>query len=67
MALHDYELIEITTMDNAYYIKHTALKDLEKMTRLHFELDTSIEEGDRVLQLLANLAPAAAEPPGGKA
>ena len=41
---------------------------LKRTPRLHFELDTSIEEGDRVLQLLANLAPAAAaEPPGGKA
>lgn len=30
---------------------------LKRTPRLHFELDTSIEEGDRVLQLLTTLAP----------
>lgn len=52
MALSDYELIEITTMDNAYYIKHTALKNLEKMTRLHFELDINLEGLDAIHHLL---------------
>ena len=30
---------------------------LKRTPRLHFEIDTSIEEGDRVLQLLTKLAP----------
>ena len=30
---------------------------LKRTPRLHFDLDTSIEEGDRVLQLLTTLAP----------
>ena len=31
---------------------------LKRTPRLHFELDTSIEEGDRVLRLLTDLDPA---------
>ena len=31
---------------------------LKRTPRLHFELDTSIEEGDRVLRLLTDLGPA---------
>lgn len=51
-ALGDYELIEIIAIDNANYIQDIALKDLEKMTRLHFELNINLEGLDAVYHLL---------------
>lgn len=51
-ALSDYELIEIIAIDNANYIQDLALKDLEKMTRLHFELNINLEGLDAIYHLL---------------
>ena len=51
-ALQDYELIEITAIDDAYYIPDTSVKDLEKMMRLHFELNINLEGLDAIHHLL---------------
>jgi len=51
-ALNDYELIEIVAIDDANYIPDVALKDLEKMTRLHFELNINLEGLDAIYHLL---------------
>lgn len=54
-ALHEYELIEITITDNTNYLKVNQLNDLEKMARMHYELDINIEGIDVIYNLLKQL------------
>lgn len=51
-SLHNYELIEIVVANNERYIKITQISDLERMMRLHFELDLNFEGLDVVDNLL---------------
>ncbi|WAC02781.1 hypothetical protein N7U66_03720 [Lacinutrix neustonica] len=51
-SLHNYELIEIIDANNERYIKITQINDLERMMRLHFELDLNFESLDVVDNLL---------------
>ena len=51
-ALHEFELIEIITIQNTLYIHNTQIKDLEKMMRLHFDLDINLEGVDAIYNLL---------------
>lgn len=53
--LGDYELIEIIAIDNANYIQDAALKNLEKMMRLHFELNINLEGLDAIHHLLKHV------------
>ncbi|WP_033960360.1 chaperone modulator CbpM [Psychroserpens jangbogonensis] len=54
-ALHEYELIEITITDNEDYLKINQLNDVEKMIRLHYELDINLEGIDVIYNLLKQL------------
>ena len=54
-ALQEYELIEIVVSDNVNYIKTTQINELEKMIRLHFELNINLEGLDAVYNLLQRL------------
>ena len=51
-ALKDYELIEVTVIESNHYIKTTQINDLEKMMRLHFDLEINFEGLDVVDNLL---------------
>ena len=51
-ALHEYELVEITITDNENYLKTNQLNDVEKMMRLHFDLDINLEGIDAIYNLL---------------
>jgi hypothetical protein len=51
-ALQEYELIEITISDNENYLKTNQLNTIEKMIRLHFDLDINIEGIDAIYNLL---------------
>ena len=51
-ALHEYELVEITITDNEDYLKTTQLNDVEKMMRLHYDLDINLEGIDAIYNLL---------------
>ena len=51
-ALQDYELIEIVVSDNSNYIKTTQINEVEKMMRLHFDLDINLEGVDAIYNLL---------------
>jgi hypothetical protein len=51
-ALHEYDLIEITITDNTNYLKTNQLNDVEKMMRLHYDLDINIEGIDAIYNLL---------------
>jgi len=50
--LKDYELIEITIIENTNYIKKTQINDLERLIRLHFDLEINFEGLDVVDNLL---------------
>src|SRR5277367_1849842 len=51
-SLNEYGLIEITTVENTQYIFKENIKDLEKMIRLHYELDINMEGIDAISHLL---------------
>jgi len=51
-ALHEYELIEIIVTKNENYLKITELNEVEKMIRLHYELDINLEGIDAIYNLL---------------
>lgn len=50
--LHNFQLIEIITIENTQYLYETQIKDLEKLMRLHFELDINLEGLDAIHNLL---------------
>jgi hypothetical protein len=51
-ALHEYDLVEITITDNENYIKTNQLNDIEKMMRLHYDLEINLEGIDAIYNLL---------------
>jgi hypothetical protein len=51
-ALQEYELIEIVVSDNVNYIKTKQINEVEKMIRLHFELNINLEGLDAIYNLL---------------
>jgi hypothetical protein len=50
--LNEFELVEISTVQEVQYIYTKQIKDIEKMIRLHFELDINMEGMDAVYNLL---------------
>jgi hypothetical protein len=50
--LFDYELIEIQAIENDLFISKTQIRDVEKIMRLHFDLDINIEGVDAIYNLL---------------
>ncbi len=55
MQLHDFQLIEIITIDNNQYLYETQIKDLERLIRLHFELEINLEGLDAIHHLLKQI------------
>jgi len=51
-ALHEYDLVEITITNNENYLKTNQLNDVEKMMRLHYDLDINLEGIDAIYNLL---------------
>jgi hypothetical protein len=51
-ALHEYKLVEITITDNDNYLKTNQLNDVEKMMRLHYDLEINLEGIDAIYNLL---------------
>ena len=51
-ALNEIELVKIITIQKTQCIYKTQIKDLEKMIRLHYELDINIEGLDAIYNLL---------------
>lgn len=57
-ALHEYELIEIIVAKNNNYLKATEIHKIEKMMRMHYDLDINLEGIhviDNLLQKLEDL------------
>jgi hypothetical protein len=51
-TLTDFGLIEITTVEQVPYLSKTQITDLEKLIRLHYELDINMEGIDAISHLL---------------
>ena len=50
--LNEYELIEIIVAENDNYIKITQITEVEKMIRLHYDLNINLEGVDVIYNLL---------------
>ena len=51
-ALEDYELIEIVRTKNVKYLNKGKINEVEKMIRLHYDLDINLEGIDAIYNLL---------------
>ena len=51
-ALNEFGLIEVIVVENNQYLQHEQLKDVEKMMRLHYELNINLEGIDAIANLL---------------
>ena len=51
-ALHEYGLIEITTIEENFFIDANELQKLEQFTRWHYELDINLEGIEVIENLL---------------
>ena len=48
-------LVEITTIEQTLYVSNEKLEDIEKILRLHHELDINMEGIDVIINLLQQL------------
>jgi hypothetical protein len=51
-SLKDYGLIELENIEETVYIPENQLSDLERIVRLHYDLDINIEGIETVIDLL---------------
>lgn len=51
-SLHDYGLIDITASEEDYLLPQDQLEALEKMVRMHFDLNINLEGIDAIYHLL---------------
>lgn len=51
-SLQDFGLIEIRTVDENKFLDATKIDDLEKMIRLHYDLDINLEGIETIFHLL---------------
>ncbi|WP_121355081.1 chaperone modulator CbpM [Flavisolibacter nicotianae] len=51
-SLHDYGLLEVTSSEEDFLLPQDQLDALEKMVRLHFDLNINLEGIDAIYNLL---------------
>ena len=54
-ALHQFGLIEVIIHDDQKYLHQEQLKEVEKMMRMHYELDINMEGIDVISHLLKRM------------
>jgi len=54
-SLQEYELIEITTIEETEFIHPEQLQQLEKLVRLHYDLDVNLQGLDVINHLLQRM------------
>ena len=54
-SLHDYGLLEFTTVKEVHYLRAEDLSELEKMVRLYYELDINLEGIDAIRHILQRM------------
>jgi hypothetical protein len=56
LALQEYELVEIVVIEETHYLPEAQLPEVEKMLRLHYELEINLEGIDAIATLLKQIA-----------
>jgi hypothetical protein len=51
-SLSEYGLIEVTTIEKTEYVAKEQLSELEKLIRLHYDLDINMEGIDTIAHIL---------------
>lgn len=51
-ALEEYELIEVVTLENTVCVRSEDLSEIERMIRLHYELQINLEGIDAIRHLV---------------
>ena len=51
-TLQEFQLIELTIEKDDFFIHRTQLKEVEKIARLHYDLDINMEGIDAIFNLL---------------
>ncbi len=54
-SLHEFGLIELIIHEDSKYLPKEQLKDLEKMMRMHYDLDINMEGIDVISHLLKRI------------
>ena len=54
-SLQDYGLIEATTTDEDVFLQAEQLQEVERLMRLHYDLNINLEGVDAITQLLKRL------------
>ena len=54
-SLQDFNLLEITVIDDEHFIHHNQLQLLDKFARLHFDLNINLEGIDAIFHLLQKI------------
>ena len=54
-SLHEFGLIEVVELNDVKYLANEQLRDVEKMIRLHYELDINMEGIDAISNLLKQI------------
>ena len=54
-SLKEFDLIEVVIIEEIHYIHLDQLKDIERMIRLHYDLNINIEGIDTVTNLLLKI------------
>ena len=54
-ALQEFELVEIVVIENNPYLPEEQLPEVEKMLRLHYDLDINLEGIDAIATLLKRI------------
>lgn len=54
-SLYEYGLIEVTTKEEKVFVEEEQLRELEKMIRLHYELNVNLDGIDVIHHLLKRL------------
>lgn len=60
-ALQEYGLIELTTVDEHAFIDHAHLRNIEKLVRMHYDLDINLEGIEAITYLLNRIKTMQAE------
>ena len=53
--LHDNGLVEINSIDNTEFLSEECLPDVERMVRLHYDLDINLEGIEAISHLLKKI------------
>lgn len=54
-SLQEYDLIEVTSIEEAVYLNEEQLGEVERMIRLHYELNINLEGIDAIMHLMKRL------------